>query len=164
MPIDLTLDGPDLQVLAASAPTNASAGSLLPVTWTVTNTGSVAANAAWADTVYFSEDSVLGNDDVFLAAEPSEPLAVGASYTRTVQVPVPVTATAGRKTLFFQTNPYPYSEQGEINQDNNWASLAIDLDGATPDLALLSASAPARSFAGAAVDLSRSEEHTSELQ
>jgi subtilase family serine protease len=154
LPIDLTLDGPDLQIRSASAPTHASAGSLLPVTWTVTNTGSAEANAAWADSIYFSEDSVLGNGDVFLAAEPGEPLAVGASYIRTVQVPLPVTATPGRKTLFFQTNPYPYSEQGEINQDNNWASLAIDLDGAAPDLALLSASAPPRSFAGAAVDLS----------
>ena len=154
LPIDLTLDGPDLQILASSPPANASAGSLLPVSWTVTNTGSAAANAAWSDNVYFSEDSVLGNGDVFLAAEPSEPIGVGASYTRTVQVPVPVTATPGRKFLFFETNSYPYSEQGEINQDNNWVSLAIDLDGSTPDLALLSASAPARSFAGAAVDLS----------
>jgi len=44
LPINLDLNGPDLQLLSASAPTSASLGSPITVSWTVKNQGVAAAS------------------------------------------------------------------------------------------------------------------------
>ena len=156
-PIVLNLEGPDLAVSATEAPSSSSVGRALSLAWSVTNTGSQAAAAQWLDTVYLSDDEIYSNDDLFLASESialPAPLAVGESYRRARTVPVPNVNAAGRKYLLFQTNIYPDSEQGEVSLANNQVAVPIDLDLNAPDLAILSATAPAKAVAGSRFDVS----------
>ena len=157
LPIELTLDGPDLAVNATQSPTSSSVGRPMALAWSVTNTGSQAATAQWMDTIYLSEDEIYSNDDLFLASDSVSlpaPLAVGESYRRTRTVSVPNVKTAGRKFLLFQANIYPNSDQGELSLANNQVAVPIDIDLNAPDLAILAATAPAKAVAGSRLDLS----------
>ncbi|MFM7264892.1 MAG: CARDB domain-containing protein, partial [Cyanobium sp.] len=157
LPIELSLDGPDLAVTAAESPTSGSVGRSIVLSWSVTNMGSQAATGQWIDTIYLSDDEIYSNEDLFLANEslalPAS-LAVGESYQRSRTVSVPRLSSGGRKYLLFQTNIYPDSEQGEVSLANNQVAVPIDLDLQAPDLVLLSASAPITAVAGARLDLS----------
>lgn len=157
LPIELTLDGPDLAVTATESPASSSVGRSIALSWSVTNAGSQAAAAQWMDTIYLSRDEIYSDDDLFLANEgialPAE-LAVGESYRRTRTVSVPNVSFAGRQYLLFQTNIYPDSDQGELSLANNQVAVPIDLDLNAPDLAILSATAPAKAVAGSRLDLS----------
>ena len=157
LPIELTLDAPDLAVTATESPASGSVGRSIALSWSVTNTGSQAAAAQWMDTIYLSQDEIFSNDDLFLASEGIAlpvPLAVGESYRRTKSVSLPSVSSAGRQYLLFQTNIYPDSDQGELSLANNQVAVPIDLDLNAPDLAILSATAPAKAVAGSRLDLS----------
>ena len=80
----------ELAVSGVSAPATAESGTLIPVTWTVTNNGIGQTNIAeWNDTVTLS----TGSDGTgFITNQPFDHLgylAPGGSYTRTGDVQVP---------------------------------------------------------------------------
>ncbi|MHC4696266.1 MAG: CARDB domain-containing protein, partial [Planctomycetota bacterium] len=70
----------DLELTACSAPDTIDAGQTAEVNWTVTNLGDLEAAGSWMDTVYLSDDPVVGNDIELDSFVQSGPLAGGGSY------------------------------------------------------------------------------------
>ena len=139
IPINLDLNGPDLQLLSASAPASASVGSPITVSWTVKNQGAATASNDWSDDVYLSKDSRYDYSDTFLTssnAADQSPLAAGSSYTQTKAISAPSIDTPGQYYLIFRTNSYsiPWQpEQAEISKANNDLAIPISLDLKVPD-------------------------------
>jgi hypothetical protein len=159
IPINLDLNGPDLQLVSASAPASASVGSSITVSWTVKNQGVATASNDWSDDVYLSKDSRYDYSDTFLTrsnAADQSPLAAGSSYTQTTTISAPSIDAAGQHYLIFRTNPYSFSypEQVEISKANNDLAIPISLDLNGPDLQLVSASAPASASVGSSITVS----------
>ncbi len=84
-PIEVSLATADLQVTAVRAPLAATAGTVISVQWTVTNTGAEATEEIfWQDGVYLSTDLEFSPpSDIELGVVPrSGRLAAGESYTQ----------------------------------------------------------------------------------
>jgi len=84
----------------------------IPVTYTVTNIGTVAAQPGWSERAYLSVDGVLGVDDQVLGGYhyQGQPLAAGASYTRTVEYTATSATAPGSYTVFVKTDGHPQAE------------------------------------------------------
>jgi len=155
VPINLDLNGPDLQLLSASAPASASVGSSITVSWTVKNQGVATTIYDWYDDIYLSKDSLIDASDIYItgsSAADQSPLAAGSSYTQTKTISTPSIDTAAQYYLIFRTNSY--SGQAEISKANNELAVPINLDLNAPDLQLVSASAPASAAAGSFITVS----------
>ena len=100
----VTITAPDLAIQSpVAAPSSATFGAPVTVSWTVTNTGSGAADEAWSDGVYFSTENTLDSSATFLASVPAgsgSPLAAGASYTHAAQVTLPLSETSAAGTYY----------------------------------------------------------------
>ena len=83
-------DLPDLRVAAVSVPATGIAGMAVTISWTVINSGTVAATGMWNDRLFLSADDQLGDDVLFFTRPFSGTLGVGESYTRTETVSLPV--------------------------------------------------------------------------
>jgi len=125
----IALGAPDLTVTLDS-PAAAALGQAFDLSWTVTNTSQVAANASWEDAVFISSSAnfdpatatplrllVSGNtsygnaEDPYGIVAPSS-LAAGGSYTRAVGVVLP-SMPAGNYYLFVVADRE--NEQGKTN-------------------------------------------------
>ncbi|MFN6539116.1 MAG: CARDB domain-containing protein [Nostoc sp. EkiNYC01] len=127
----ITLTAPDLVVTAANAPTTATLGKTISVSWTVENQGTVSAFGNWYDYIYISDDQFFDNSDTRLT-EPytgeNTPLGSGDSYTLTRDILIPNDVTGGDVyLLFFADGGYYGSNQGETNENNNVQAVAISL-------------------------------------
>ena len=129
LPITINLDGPDLAIVTATAPTSARFGESITVSWTVRNEGTAAASASWYDDVYLSDDEVFDARDrelAFSVVSNPIPLAVGQSYSRTLAATVPrALFRQGTYYLLFRSDPGQV--QGEISEANNISVLPISL-------------------------------------
>ena len=129
LPITINLDGPDLAIVAATAPTSARFGESITLSWTVRNEGTAAAIASWYDDVYLSDDEVFDARDrelAFSVVSNPIPLAVGQSYSRTLAATVPrALFRQGTYYLLFRSDPGQV--QGEISEANNLTVLPISL-------------------------------------
>ncbi|MBX3475898.1 MAG: Ig-like domain repeat protein [Planctomycetes bacterium] len=130
---DLSMGTPTLGTIVA----NANGSWTVPVTYTVTNVGSVAASPGWYDSAYLSSDAVLDNSD-FPASlgYRSTALAAGSSYTVTANVTTATTLPSGTYTLFTKADGRSPSYGGantdngtvtETNESNNLRSVSITL-------------------------------------
>ena len=166
----VTLAAPDLNVTLVAPPTAAVLGQAFNLSWTVTNTSNVPANASWEDAVFISSSpnfdpttatpltlQVSGNaaygnaEDPYGIAAPSS-LAAGGSYTRAVGVSLP-SMPAGNYYLFVVADRE--DEQGKINPSiDNVAVQPITVTG--PDLAVQINSAPGAAVAGNGQDVTLS--------
>ena len=121
----------------------------IPVTFTVTNSGTAAAPLSWYDVGYLSADGTLDDGDqkgtTYLNL-PSAPLAAGGSYTiRGASFRTSTTTAPGNYTLFVKTDGR-YDGYGiggtntdggyrtEVNETNNTASVPVSL--IAPDLVI----------------------------
>ncbi|MGA2033680.1 MAG: CARDB domain-containing protein, partial [Thermoguttaceae bacterium] len=158
----ITLAAPDLTVTLNAPPTAAVLGQAFNLSWTVTNTSSVAANASWEDAVFISSSAnfdaatatpltplISGNasggnaEDPYGIAAPSS-LAAGGSYTRAVGVSLP-SMPAGNYYLFVVADRE--NEQGKVNESiDNVVMQPIAVTG--PDLTVQIDSAPSAAVAG----------------
>jgi subtilase family serine protease len=139
--LPITLSAPDLVVSAASAPSTATVGDTIGVTWSVTNTSTLPANASWTDAFYLSANAVLDSSDRRLDAQSTgnkTPLAGGAVYSQSRNVPLPADTTPGSYYLLVVADDH--NDQGETDETNNVYALPITLT--APDLAVASISAP----------------------
>ncbi|MEI6783111.1 MAG: CARDB domain-containing protein, partial [Verrucomicrobiota bacterium] len=68
-------------------------GSLVPVTWVVTNTGNAVAEGDWVDALYLSSSSAPSINLLVGQITNQGPLAAGAGYIRTQMVPTPACYT-----------------------------------------------------------------------
>jgi len=153
LPINLDLNGPDLQLLSASAPASASPGSPITVSWTVKNQGVAAASRGWWDVIYLSTDAILDENDVYANQYAIDaPLAADSSYSRSLSFSIPSISTAGQYYILFSTDDY--GQQGETDESNNHLAVPINLDLNGPDLQLVSATAPAAASVGSPITVS----------
>ena len=133
---------PDLVVSNVSVGTivkNGNASKSIPVTFTVTNSGGIAAPPNWFDLAYISTDGVLDNADQNLTVYNfrNAALAVGASYTVTVTFVTTTATPAGAFTLFLKTDGRgttigsgSNTDQGTLSEGaeaNNVVSIAVVL-------------------------------------
>ena len=139
---------PDLVVQSASSQSNPVGGQAINVDWTVANQGTVAVNnPTWGDAVYFSNDAVLGNDDLRLATAPvAGPLAIGATYHRQVSATLPVVAP-GNYFLIIQADYLGNIFEGQ-HEDNNRRTVTLTIQAPAVDLTVTTVDAPATGFSG----------------
>ena len=164
--IPITLNAPDLTAAIISSPSSAIEGDLVPVTYTVTNQGPVATVSDWSDSVYLSPTpmfdaatatfmnafatSSLGESDL-------APLAAGASYTRTVDVPI-LAVAIGTQYLVVIADDESVSQNGiyqfqpDADLSNNATSAAIVLS--APDLTITTATASGSAIEGEPISVS----------
>jgi RHS repeat-associated protein len=148
----VTLARPDLAVSGVSIGTivtNQNGTYTIPVTYTVTNVGTVTAQNNWFDMAYVSADGVLDNADQasypYLSNRTTS-LAPGASYNVSTSFTTSTALTPGSYTLFLKADGRNPVYQGscctntdngalaEANEVNNVASTPITL--ARADLAV----------------------------
>ena len=150
----IALSAPDLVASVKSAPATAILGSPFNVSWTVTNTSSVPAKAAWQDAVYVSSSPTFDPLTATLLTSVNAPstLAAGASYTSAATVNLP-SMPAGTAYLYFVADVN--NEQGKLNESvDNVASSPISVSG--PNLAVAIDSAPASAVVGNNAELALS--------
>lgn len=148
---------PDLAVTNIVVPTMGWAGNNITVSWTVNNAGDAAANASGqpVDWIIMSTDSIadpheriyLGGDIIGQSLDPA------ASYTQTVDVPVPIDST-GKYYLFVWTDVDLYFDDPEL--ENNFSEIRPIFINIPPaaDLAVTSVSATSDSvIAGTALNV-----------
>ncbi len=150
--VPITLAAPDLTVAAASAPAAAELGSPIAVSWTVQNSSSVAAPAAWHDAVYVSSVPTLDGTATLVAQfdeSAQAGLAGGTSYTDSQSITLPSTAIGQRYLLFVTDNDHG---QPQTSTANDVYAVPITLSGA--DLAVTNVAAPSIAALGSTVELS----------
>ncbi len=153
--LPISLAAPDLTLTGATAPASAVLGDTVPVSFTVSNAGSVEAPAYWTDAVYLSPTSTYDPSTAIFVNSFSQndnsPLAPGASYTRNENVRLPGGISGDAYILFIAD---AYHAQGDVNRANNVESLPIHLD--APDLTATALSAPASASLGQSISVTYS--------
>ncbi|MBW4676961.1 MAG: type I secretion C-terminal target domain-containing protein [Desmonostoc geniculatum HA4340-LM1] len=150
----------DLVVSDANAPTAASLGETITLSWTVTNQGVDTAFSNWRDIVYLSKDQFFDSTDRYLtdAEQFYTPLTAGNSYTITRDIQLQSNLAVGDYYLLFVTDTR--NTQGETNDDNNVFAKAITInapdvpDVPDVDLVVFDANAPTTAAVGEKISLS----------
>ncbi|NUQ61376.1 MAG: S8 family serine peptidase [Pirellulales bacterium] len=122
----LDRDAADLGVASVALPGDGVMGQQATITWSVTNSGSIAASASWLERVYLSQDAVLDASDV-LAAEltAQASLAAEASVPRSAPVALPaVPGTYYAVVVVDATGAIPEPNEGD-NQANSASTIAV---------------------------------------
>ncbi|WP_162052193.1 CARDB domain-containing protein [Gloeothece verrucosa] len=160
--IPFTVNAPNLGVSSATTPESTSVGANINVSWTVTNSGTIAANADWYDSIYISNDQIFDDYDQYITsrwAGSNTPVVAGGSYTATQNITIPTTTT-GNRYLLFVADKYPYSYyyyyyydnlQGETSETDNVYAVPINIS--SSDLIVESATAPNSAILGNTVQL-----------
>ncbi len=137
----ITLTAPDVDlVVRATAPTTATVGDPISVSWTVTNQGTGSALREWYDDIYISNDPILDTGDTQIARRGRTPLAGGRSYTVTQDISLDYNLRTGDRFLLFVTDIGYY--QAETNEYNNLFAKRITINARDVDLVVTTANAP----------------------
>jgi RHS repeat-associated protein len=132
----VTLARPDLTVgplTVGNIAMNSSGSWTIPVTYTVTNNGTVTAQNNWYDIGYLSSNGVLDNasqSNNSLNYRTSS-LAPGASYTVTANFTTSTSTTAGTYTFFVKADGHNASYTGGVNTDNGALAEADETNNAS---------------------------------
>ncbi|MEI7831644.1 MAG: Ig-like domain-containing protein, partial [bacterium] len=144
--LQVTLTPPDLQVTAVSAPTPATAGQALTVTWTVKNAGTGATLvSSWQDYVYCSTSATFNAGTATQIGDFNHAgvLDVNATYTQQQAVILPVTLN-GAYYIYVSTDPTNQVLEA-TNENNNITRTTgtIQVNSTPPDLQVTEVTAPA---------------------
>ena len=141
-PVDVTYAPPDLQVGSVDVSQDGSpvvsmlSGTNITVQWEVINDGtSATTQSQWYDRVYISADAVLdvATDRLLTTRSHSGALGIGASYTASSTVTVPLDYGGAESRVFVLTDAD--SVVHELDDDNNSAaSYPFEVIWAPPDL------------------------------
>ena len=124
----------DLSVSDVSAPTTATAGQEITVTWQVTNTSANNASGNWQDSVYLSTTPTITANSILLGAAPhSGGLNANASYDGTFSAPVPALEPGSYYVLVEVDSLYQVSE---TTRANNTLAAASQLNVSLPVIQL----------------------------
>lgn len=118
---------PDLAVQALQTPTQATAGDVITVEYTVENVGTATALEPWQDAIYLSSDEALDpHHDRLLRLDPigAAPLAIGGTYSRSRSVTLPISFTALTGYILVKTDYADVIDDADPN-NNVKASAAI---------------------------------------
>ena len=139
---------PDLTVSNFAFANSLFGGQGVNVTWTVTNSGNAAAqNSSWGDSVYFSTNATLDENDRILAdVITNGPLNVGASYTKSAALTLPI-VSPGSYYLILKTDNGNFVFEG-LGENNNTRNLAFPITAPPVDLQVTAVNAPATANSG----------------
>nr|NCR88478.1 hypothetical protein [Microcystis aeruginosa G13-10] len=149
--VAIAVNAPNLVISNPTSPPSAAVlGQTLPLSWRVTNTGTVSALAGWYDRVYLSDDGLLDSSDVSIGQffRPNS-LAPNASYTNSQNIFLPATSIGDRYLLFVTD---AYRSQGETNETDNIIATPITLT--APDLTVTAATAPTTAVTSGTLNVS----------
>ncbi|MBC1300395.1 CARDB domain-containing protein [Trichormus variabilis] len=135
----ITINTADLIVQNPTAPTTASVGNTIQLSYQVRNQG--AGNAVASTTrFYLSRDTTFSTDDVLLGSDSVASIAAGAVSSETASIVIANSIAGGNYHLLFRTDAD--STVAESNETNNIVSRAITINGPRPDLIIQNISAP----------------------
>lgn len=141
--VAISINAADLVSGDLNAPAGAQFGQDVTVTYSVTNFGTATASAAGIDQIFLSATSNSIAGATFLKTVSAAPLNVGASYSRTQAVTLPLATDLSAGTYFFVIAADAGDAQSESREDNNLVSRAITLSyPPLPDLAVTRVLAP----------------------
>ncbi|TRU88111.1 MAG: hypothetical protein EWV76_09640 [Microcystis novacekii Mn_MB_F_20050700_S1] len=149
--VAIAVNAPNLVISNPTSPPSAAVlGQTVPLSWRVTNTGTVSALAGWYDRVYLSNDGLLDSNDVNIGEfyRPNS-LAPNASYTNNQNIFLPATSIGDRYLLFVTD---VYRGQGETNETDNIIATPITLT--APDLTVTAATAPTTAVTSGTLNVS----------
>ncbi|MCE5334113.1 MAG: tandem-95 repeat protein [Desulfobacteraceae bacterium] len=152
-PKAIMVPGPDLEVDSVTTPSEAQFGQTIDVSFTVRNTGEIAANTNWTDFIWLSADSVLDDNDVLLKTVPvgiSSPLAAGSCYTVTVPTLIPLDADLSDGNHHILVQADGWRAQPEVDDSDNLGvggQLTLTYP-PLPDLVVSEISAPVEAVSG----------------
>lgn len=156
----LALSSPyaDLTVQAVTSPGGSHvAGAAIDVAWRVANLGPdpVPGVSTWTDRVWLSSDDTLGAGDVLLGSfDRAGPLAVGASYSRSVSVDLPA-GQVGNFRIIVETNAGTTVYERGAAANNARAGAELSLSAApAADLTVSDVTGPDALVPGQVVSLS----------
>jgi RHS repeat-associated protein len=136
--LDLVATAPsstDLQVTQVSAPTTATAGQSITVSWQVSNAGSQDASGSWQDSVYLSPTPTITSRSILLGAvAQSGSLAASGSYNASWSGAVPALPPGNYYVLVQADSLY---QVADANRGNNTrvadtGQLAVSVPALTP--------------------------------
>ena len=144
------LVGPDLGMLALSAPTDSGAGVAINITDQTRNAGGGTAPAT-TTSFYLSSDATLDAGDVLLGGRAVPALAGGAISTGSTAVTIPMGTATGTYTLIARADAADAVPETYENNNTTSATLRIG-----PDLAVSSLTVPASAGAGTTISVTES--------
>ncbi|MEH2092962.1 CARDB domain-containing protein [Nostoc sp.] len=139
----------DLIVQNTSAPSTASVGGTIQLSYQVKNQG-VGGAVATTTKFYLSKDTAFSNDDVLLGSDGVNAIAAGATSSETASVIINNAIATGNYYLLYQADGA--GNAVESNETNNFASKAIAITQA--DLIIQNAVAPSTTAVGGTIQLS----------
>ena len=124
----------DLSLSNVDAPTAATAGQQITVTWQVTNQSTNNATGVWQDSVYLSPTPTITSNSILLgAAQHSGGLSANGSYSSSLMATVPAVAAGLYSVLIQADSLYRVSDP---NRANNTLAATSKLNVSEPALAL----------------------------
>ena len=148
---------PDLVATLGNVPASPQFGQTINVTWTVKNQGTGQALANWNDNLYLATDAKSPANGILLLSQHIEnatPLAVGASYSRSQAVTLPLSTTLLDGAYFLVIVSDIENAQGESDEANNTASQAFTITRPPlPDLTVSTIQIPATGAGGRAIEI-----------
>jgi RHS repeat-associated protein len=133
--VDGTINAVDLGLAQVSAPTTATAGQSIAVTWQVSNPGGQAANGNWQDSVYLSTAPAVTSGSTLLGSVThSGGLAAGGSYNASLTAAAPALPPGNYYVLVQADNLYQVPDPDRAN--NTLAAGTGQLAVAVPALTL----------------------------
>ncbi|MFN6461342.1 MAG: CARDB domain-containing protein [Nostoc sp. DedVER02] len=139
----------DLIVQNTSAPSTASVGSTIQLSYQIKNQG-VGGAVATSTKFYISKDNAFSNDDVLLGSDGVNAIAAGATSSETASVIINNAIATGNYYLLYQADGA--GNALESNETNNFASKAIAITQA--DLIIQNAVSPSTTAVGSTIQLS----------
>ncbi|MBK9766716.1 MAG: hypothetical protein IPP63_06690 [Chloracidobacterium sp.] len=104
-PINIIQTPPDLVINAQpAAPSTASGGQFIDISFTVSNQGAFPTAGNWTDAIYLSTDQTYGADDTILGTKPTSSLAAGESRLVEMRVQLPTCVLTGDYYLIARTD------------------------------------------------------------
>jgi len=153
--INVVDTAPDLTVFSLDTDAIWMPGTTVDVTYTLSNTGSTAAEVPFYVGFYLSTDDIVSDDDVFLGADDAAselPLAVGNDFTRLYSINVPAGLSGDLHLLAVADFGYSVSE---LDESNNVLATELFVDApAVLDLAVADLTAPLTVLLGSMVNVS----------
>ncbi len=149
---DIAIIASDLTITAVTAPGSVDAGASIPVSYSVSNTGTGTAFGLRQDLLVLSTDDILDAGDVQLATIDTmlqSPLAPSGSYSKTLDVVVPAHIGPGAYKLLAIVDSS--RAVGESNENNN--VFVSPLQVTAPDLTVLDLTAPDAASVSQTVEL-----------
>ncbi len=140
---------PDLVISTFDVPPTATSGQPLSAIWSVSNVGTApTVSGSWIDRFYLSTDFELNSGDQLVkTVNHSGNLAVGESYTDTMDISIPVNVS-GNRILIVKTD-FNDVEYELNNENNNTATSVISITQPPPsDLIVSQVQVPSMATAG----------------